>query len=302
MEGSDVAETAHVRKLFFFEYTDLAALKHYLEDMARKGWRLVSMRNLLEFEACEPQPLYYSLDIIPAAGRMDAGPINERTRGYLTLHASRGQSFVCHAGDLCVFVSGDPASPVTLSDSREKIRFVRQAGTRRRRLLWVLTVVASLMLVMRNFRSITSWGADPSLLVMVGLIDGILIALLLYHLLTYSHWIHRARTALALGQTIPFYDAPVRRRRQAVLWSGAAALLAVLLGVAVWQAVHGAFAMLLIILIVLLLLIGLMPLLVWLQGKTLSTGQTLAVAVAIGLGVGVVVIAAAAMLVLFGAI
>ena len=238
---NDTSQKSKVcRQYYMYEYTDLTAVEEHCEDMALKGWKLTSIRNSLEFEACDPCALRYSVEVLPEAGK-SGNEINESCRAYIDLCAEAGWTFVSNHGDIYVFVTSDPDIPPVVTDTHEKVEAIRRSKHRTRRFETSMCVYFMLTATVQLIRALSFRASNPgqytALLAVAAMLYAFglgFLTILIIRTVTHRRWCRRADAALDAGEPIPYYGKSVLRRRTIVYWALIGLMLAAAIGAIMW--------------------------------------------------------------------
>lgn len=90
-----------------FELFEGDAMAEYLEIMAKKGWMLVSLGNILTFKKIQPADLKFTVVIMNNSSVFDSLK-NDKLLGFRELCEDAGWDFVCTNGIMQVFASNNP--------------------------------------------------------------------------------------------------------------------------------------------------------------------------------------------------
>ena len=195
-----------IRKFIPFEYTDLAALREYFEDMSSQGWFVTNIRGLVEFKKSMPCRLRYNVVILPTASQMN-NKIDAKSLEYIEMCREAGWIFITNTSNVYVFVAENPNVPDIVTDRHETVEAVRRSGQKRLLLLWALIPVLALNLLtmLSMYRTDFSYRFPLTMLIGYGLIIIFFIALIFAKTLSFMSWSRQAKSALESGKPIPEY-------------------------------------------------------------------------------------------------
>ena len=116
-----------MRKHLFFNWYDSGAVCEYLEDMAKKGWRLTKVSQSLglicKFEKAEPMDTKFSVEWFKKASMFDTRP-SRKTQEYIDYCTAAGWEFVCNIGHMVIFKTDRQDAPPVETDPVEKLKSV----------------------------------------------------------------------------------------------------------------------------------------------------------------------------------
>lgn len=227
------APVSTMKKRFYFDYTDLDAVRVFLEQKSREGWMVRSITGCrFEFTACEPRTRRINVEILPTADRSDCAP-DGRTLEYLELCREAGWQDVAHAGPLYVFATEDPTIPDVVTDPAERIAAVKKSvkSTLRYSLICALPGCASVTPLFSGFFNdhpgftLSAYFRAPSdyagfsFLLLLPLTYLILLWISASRLISLRRWVKHAEQAAAQGLPLSWNgkSAAARRVRQVVL-------------------------------------------------------------------------------------
>lgn len=178
---------------YAFEYK---VLEDYLRSMAQKGWKLVKLqgflKNLMVFEKCEPQSIYYHVDYGAKYSIMypnDATPSQIQYREFLEDY---GYEFVSSNGPIDVYASREETILPIRDDDSVGHQEIKKIAKRE----FLLNFCLPLMYVFLAYQSFSggeySYYANTNLL--SGIFDLIVAGIWLSTLFPYIHWlIHKKK-------------------------------------------------------------------------------------------------------------
>lgn len=129
------------KKIFWFDPYECGGAEIFLEDMAKKGWKLVDVvNNSFYFEPMEPQELRYAVKVFNGASEFDLSPGRE-TGNYVEYCEAAGWQFVTSMGKIHYFYEREPGARPIETDSRLERKAVVKATWSRNWYIWLLLPV-----------------------------------------------------------------------------------------------------------------------------------------------------------------
>lgn len=111
----------------FFQVFENDSLRDYLEDMALRGWRLVSVGSLfLRFEPCAPHRIRYCVEVMEKPSAY-ASNQSENLKAYREFCRDAGWDYAGSIGYLHIFFTEDEEAVVVETDPKERYERICQA-------------------------------------------------------------------------------------------------------------------------------------------------------------------------------
>lgn len=172
------------------------SLRDYLEDMAERGWKLVKVTNmLLHFEACEPHPIRYCVEIMDKPS-VYASNQTLPLRKYREFCRDAGWDYIGTTGLLHIFYTEDRNAIPVETDSEERYERICRASAGGSRATLILFSLISLLNLFLCFQKRT-------LLCPQGFIVLILMGTAAFYVGDFYLWKRRALRSLAASKTLP---------------------------------------------------------------------------------------------------
>lgn len=144
------------RFLIYYAY-EYKLLERYLQDMANKGYRLISLqgaiRYMLTFERCEPQDLYYYVDFHSNYSVIDPRIPTPSQVEYRELIEEYGYEYVDSLGALQVFVSKEPIN-IPIREENEETKAEMKRIVYKELITKLLCTVLYFVMVLLQLRSL----------------------------------------------------------------------------------------------------------------------------------------------------
>ena len=239
-----------LRKRFFYDYTELDAVRGFLEKMSREGWMLQALKGRrFTFTACEARERRFNVEVVPTAENMDSA-VNQKTQEYLALCRDAGWENVAHTGSIFVFMTEDADVPDVVTDMEEKIAVVRKTAkdSLKFTVLSFIPGISSVFLLISNFFmmhegfSLRGYFRAPSdfagfgFCIFLPLVWLSLILVMAGRSRSLRAWVRSAENALAVGAPLPLVgeERRAKRKRQNIGWIAGLSILT--LAFALWGA------------------------------------------------------------------
>lgn len=186
------------RFLIYYAY-EYKLLERYLQEMANKGYRLVSLqgaiRYMLTFERCEPQDLYYYVDFHSNYSVIDPRIPTPSQVEYRELIEEYGYEFVDSLGALQVFVSKEPINIPIREENEETKAEMKRIVYKELITKLLITVLYFLMVILQQRSLAYDYYAQPILIFNIWLI----IALFwMTQEVSYLYWLIRQKSPKSL--------------------------------------------------------------------------------------------------------
>lgn len=183
----------------FYQIFENDALKDYLEHMALKGWRLVTINSLvLHFEACDPHPIRYCVEVMEKPSVYASNQTLPLKR-YREFCRDAGWNYIGTNGLLHIFQTEDTEALPVETDPRERCDRIIKACRGNNRTLAVLFLLIGLM------NLISCW-MKRTFLCSQGFVVLILLAAGSYYIGEFLLWKSRAQARLKDTGTLPHMD------------------------------------------------------------------------------------------------
>ena len=197
----------------FFQVFENDSLRDYLEDMALKGWRLVSVGSLfLRFEPCAPHRIRYCVEVMEKPSAY-ASNQSENLKAYREFCRDAGWDYAGSTGYLHIFFTEDEEAVVVETDPKERYERICQACQGNNRFVYVIFG----LLILTNLYSCY---VRKTLICVNGWVLLLMVAALAVSLGDFLGWKARAGKSLREEGILPC--APwmrVRRKNGAIIWT-----------------------------------------------------------------------------------
>ena len=186
------------RFLIYYAY-EYKLLERYLQEMANKGYRLVSlqgvMKYMMTFERCEPQDLYYYVDCHSNYSVIDPRIPTPSQVEYRELIEEYGYEYVDSLGALQVFVSKEPISIPIREENEETKAEMKRIVYKELAAKLLITVLYFVMVILQQRSLAYDYYAQPILIFNIWLI----IALFwMTQEVSYLYWLIRQKSPKSL--------------------------------------------------------------------------------------------------------
>lgn len=283
------------RVLTLYQIFENDSLRDYLEDMAKQGWKLTSVTNmLLGFEACEPHPIRYCVEVMDKPSvytSIQALPLKK----YREFCSDAGWEYIGANGYLHIFCTEDMDAIPVETDAEERFDRICRASAGGNRIILIFFFLISLLNLFICFQKKT-------LLCPQGLIVLILLCVVFYYGGEFFLWKKQAERSLSLSGDLPCARWQTVQLRNNISFSLILLICIFYLIYVSLDAVTDAAPIMLISLPVYLSIYGLMlfffgRLIHWLREKK-SFGRITNILIYWGIGLGATILIMAAMVVL----
>lgn len=188
----------------FYQIYENDALKEYLEEMAQKGWRLKKIGQLLlHFEACEPHPIRYCVEVMEKPSAYASNQTLPLKR-YREFCKDAGWDYIGTNGYLHIFYTEDMEALPVETDAQERYERICQASMSGNRTILILFLLVSLL-------NLGTCYMRRTLLCSSGFVILILMGTLCFYMGDYLLWKRRARASLDASGTLPHRPWPTVR-------------------------------------------------------------------------------------------
>lgn len=194
------------RVLFNFMPYECTAAEEFLEEKAKEGWLLSSIRgNILKFKRIEPKNLKYTVDILDGMTMFDDED-NEISLDYREYCREAGWKYVCSKGKVQIFYTEDYLNYTPIhTDAKEKFINVVKAS------MWNL--IGYVMLVAMWMFIMYLWLVEGSMLERILSSNVMLICVAMYigmifyysiEVLSFIKWWIKSRKSLKQNKFLPY--------------------------------------------------------------------------------------------------
>jgi len=290
-------EKTTMKKFLTYNYTDLSALKEYLEEMALKGWELVNIRSFAEFKKCVPHRIRYNVELVPTA-EYETNIVSERSKEFIDMCEQSGWRFVSNITNLYVFATEDENIPDIMTDNTERVELIKKTSKKQHKSLLLSLCSILLCFASMLFMFLSDLGSEEGLdLLLHGLMVMVFMCVVAISYLNISvrvsfvKWRKKAEKALQDGASIEYYGIEIMKRRLLTMRIYFGILLATILGLSIFNALNGEFGFALFGVMITLVCIGVFFILLAINKMTLKKWQI--VLLAIGTSFVIVLISSA---------
>lgn len=200
------------------------ALKDELEQMAKKGWRLVKVGSsipLLTFEACDPHPIRYCVEVMEKPSTFASNQTLPLKR-YREFCKDAGWDYLGTNGLLHIFCTEDMETPDVETDPQERFeRIVNACKAVNRSILLLFTFIILINLI-------PCW-VKRTLLCSQGLVAAFLLLVEGYYIGEYWFWKRRALASLSGTGSLPRLSCKSVRMKNSLIIAVVLILCALLL-------------------------------------------------------------------------
>lgn len=274
-------------KFLIYNYTELDALKEYLEDMALQGWILTDMNTWLTFKKAEPQKIIYSVELDENASIYDMF-FKVKEIENLEECLIKGWVLVAGFGKLRVYKTKNENAIPIIKDEKVKLKKIVRSTIAQRAILWFyLPFIFMFNVIMMNL--IQSSSIQWSRFVGNGFYI-LFCALLIFQISSFLVWKNKAKKRVDHGGNIAIYSLKHLIIKNKILKIALAVFLLLLCLIAVISIIIGYefVAICLIFLIAIILIILLVT--ACIQRMRLSSTSTLLMCIGFGFAMGFIII------------
>jgi hypothetical protein len=183
-------------KITLFSYLpyECVAVEEYLEEMAKRGWLLQSVKGyLFKFKRIEPKKIKYSVDVLYEASIFDCKDSNAALE-YREYCKAAGLNYVCQTGRIQIFYTEDDRKNISIhTDEEEKYNSVIKASLYNVGWQFILTLIFILDLYMFLFNGSIDYVLASNLMISSILIMLALIFINSIEIISFFIWVIKAK-------------------------------------------------------------------------------------------------------------
>lgn len=279
------------KKWLLFNYTELEALKEYLEEMALEGWILTDINTWLTFKKAEPQKIIYSVELDVKASVFDSFA-EVYTVENLEECLNKGWVFTAGFGKLRIYkTKNENALPITKTE-KEKYDAIINSTLKLRAIVWfVLPLIFLFNFIMLNLnqndfpREISYYYAN--------VFYAIFYILVASQIIVFFVWKSRAKKKIELGEKVSFQTLEHLKKKNKIIGIALIIALAVLVLGVIFALFLGQKLAAITLLFMFLIFAIMLFISVWIQRKRFEPATTIGLSIGLGLGVGFIVVVSA---------
>jgi len=285
------------RKILMYNYTELEALKEYLEEKALEGWILKGINTWLTFEKGEPQKITYSVEIDEKASIYDTFA---EVYPYENIEESMkaGWVFVSGKGKIKVYKTKNENAIPICRDEKQKYKAITKSTFMQSALAWFfLPILMFFNLYMMNINyNNFSLGI---MVYLVNIIYAIYFILLTSQIIRFLVWKNKAKKRIEIGEKVSFCTLKHLKNKNKIIGITFLIVLALFIILAIISIFTGDMftAIFLVTMIVIMMIIILIT--VWIQRQRFSPSTVVALSFGVGLGFGLLIIVVSIFIVVF---
>jgi hypothetical protein len=194
-------------KITLFSYLpyECVAVEEYLEEMAKRGWLLQSVKGyLFKFKRIEPKKIKYSVDVLYEASIFDCKDSNAALE-YREYCKAAGWNYVCQTGKIQIFYTDDDRKNISIhTDEEEKYKSVLKASLNNVGWQFILTLILILDLYMFLFNGSIDYVLASDLMISSMLIMLALIFINSIEIISFFIWVIKAKGHLKENKFMPY--------------------------------------------------------------------------------------------------
>ena len=274
-------------KYLIYNYTELDALKKYLEDMALKGWILTDINTWLTFKKAEPQKIIYSLELDENASIYDMFKKVEEIEN-IEECLKQGWVFTAGFGKLRVYKTKNENAIPIIKDEKEKLKIIVRSSIAQRAMLWFALPFILLINVM--LLNINHSSSIEYLKYFGNAFYIIFYVLLAAQIISFLVWKNKAKKRVESGGNVAIYKLKYLKYKNNVIKIAYLLFLIILLFIGILSMILGnEFLSIFLFFLIALILISLLVS-ACIQRMRLSSSSTVLLSVGFGFGLGILVI------------
>lgn len=184
-----------IKKHNWFKIYECGALKEYLENFARQGYRLESMtNNIMVFAPWEGGQLFYDVNMfIPPK---DGGTKKQHREEFIGICEDSGWEFVCEEQDLYIFCSETPDLTPVETDEEAKFRNIHKRMLSENIFTWLLLPLMGIFILWSQLHGNIIFAMTNYVGIFIICLWPLLILNALLEIAGYVHWYVKSKKSL----------------------------------------------------------------------------------------------------------